>query len=67
MLVVTLRLDPNDDNDNMFPLLDMIIDGLPAPDADIEGPSTECVTIDHSDYLGRIKWSRLFRNCSYRR
>ncbi len=27
------RLDPNDDNGTtMFPLLDMIIDGLPAPD-----------------------------------
>ena len=55
------RLDPNDDNDNMFPLLDMIIDGLPAPDVDIEGPlAMQCVTIDHSDYLGRIGIGRIY-------
>ena len=55
------RLDPNDDNDNMFPLLDMIIDGLPAPDVDIDGPlAMQCVTIDHSDYLGRIGIGRVY-------
>ena len=55
------RLDPNDDNDNMFPLLDMIIDGLPAPDVDIDGTlAMQCVTIDHSDYLGRIGIGRVY-------
>ena len=55
------RLDSNDDNDNMFPLLDMIIDGLPAPDVDIDGPlAMQCVTIDHSDYLGRIGIGRVY-------
>jgi len=55
------RLDPNDDNDNMFPLLDMIIDGLPAPDVDIDGSlAMQCVTIDHSDYLGRIGIGRVY-------
>lgn len=55
------RLDPNDDNDNMLPLLDMIIDGLPAPDVDIDGPlAMQCVTIDHSDYLGRIGIGRVY-------
>lgn len=55
------RLDPNDNNDNMFPLLDMIIDGLPAPDVDIDGPlAMQCVTIDHSDYLGRIGIGRVY-------
>ena len=55
------RLDPNDDNDNMFPLLDMIIDGLPAPDVDIDGLlAMQCVTIDHSDYLGRIGIGRVY-------
>lgn len=55
------RLNPNDDNDNMFPLLDMIIDGLPAPDVDIDGPlAMQCVTIDHSDYLGRIGIGRVY-------
>ena len=55
------RLDPNDGNDNMFPLLDMIIDGLPAPDVDIDGPlAMQCVTIDLSDYLGRIGIGRVY-------
>ncbi|WP_314951282.1 translational GTPase TypA [Lancefieldella parvula] len=55
------RLDPNDGNNNMFPLLDMIIDGLPAPDVDIDGPlAMQCVTIDHSDYLGRIGIGRVY-------
>ena len=55
------RLDPNDGNDNMFPLLDMIIDGLPAPDVDIDGSlAMQCVTIDHSDYLGRIGIGRVY-------
>lgn len=55
------RLNPNDGNDNMFPLLDMIIDGLPAPDVDIDGPlAMQCVTIDHSDYLGRIGIGRVY-------
>ena len=55
------RLAPNDDNDNMFPLLDMIIDGLPAPDVDIDGSlAMQCVTIDHSDYLGRIGIGRVY-------
>ncbi len=39
----------------------MIIDGLPAPDVDIEGPlAMQCVTIDHSDYLGRIGIGRVY-------
>ena len=58
---VYARLDPNDDNDDMFPLLDMIIDGLPAPDVDIDGSlAMQCVTIDHSDYLGRIGIGRVY-------
>ena len=32
------RLDPADDNDNMYPLLDMILDDMPAPEVDPDGP-----------------------------
>ena len=39
------RLDPNDGNDNMYPLLDMIVDDMPAPDVDPDGPlALQCVT-----------------------
>ena len=55
------RLDPEDGNADMFPLLDMIVDALPAPDVDIEGPlAMQCVTVDHSDYVGRIGIGRIY-------
>lgn len=55
------RLDPTDGNEDMFPLLDMIVDALPAPDVDVDGPlAMQCVTIDHSDYVGRIGIGRVY-------
>ena len=55
------RLDPDDDGMDMFPLLDMIVDALPAPEADPEGSlAMQCVTVDHSSYVGRIGIGRVF-------
>ncbi len=55
------RLAPDDGNDDMFPLLDMIVDCLPAPDCDPDGPlAMQCVTIDHSSYVGRIGIGRVY-------
>ena len=55
------RLDPADGNDNMYPLLDMIVDDMPAPDVDAAGPlAMQCVTIDHSNFVGRIGIGRVF-------
>ena len=55
------RLDPADDNDNMYPLLDMILDDMPAPEVDSDGPlAMQCVTIDHSEYVGRIGIGRVY-------
>ena len=55
------RLAPGDDNKDMLPILDMSIEGLPAPDVNIEGPlAMQCVTIDHSDYVGRIGIGRVY-------
>ena len=54
-------LDPNDDNNDMFPMLDMIVNDLPAPDVDPDGPlAMQCVTIDHSSYVGRIGIGRVY-------
>ena len=54
-------LDPADDNDNMYPLLDMILDDMPAPEVDPDGPlAMQCVTIDHSEYVGRIGIGRVY-------
>ena len=55
------RLDPDDEGDDMYPLLDMIVDGLPAPDADPDGAlAMQCVTVDHSSYVGRIGIGRVW-------
>ena len=55
------RLDPNDGNMDMYPLLDMIVDDLPAPDVDVDGPlAMQCVTIDHSNFVGRIGIGRVY-------
>ena len=55
------RLDPSDDNNDMYPLLDMIIDDMPTPEADVDAPlAMQCVTIDHSEYVGRIGIGRIY-------
>lgn len=55
------RLDPEDGNMDMLPLLNMIVDGLPAPEVDVDGPlAMQCVTIDHSEYVGRIGIGRIY-------
>ena len=55
------RLDPADDNQDMFPMLDMIVNELPAPEVDVDGPlAMQCVTIDHSEYVGRIGIGRIY-------
>ena len=55
------RLDPDDGNMDMYPMLEMIIDAMPAPDVDPDGPlAMQVVTIDHSDYVGRIGVGRVY-------
>lgn len=54
------RLDPDDGNMDMVPLLDTILDEVPAPDVDIDGPvALQICTVDHSSYEGRIGVGRL--------
>ena len=55
------RLDPNDGNMDMYPLLDMIIDDMPAPEVNETAPlAMQCVTIDHSNFVGRIGIGRVY-------
>jgi len=55
------RLDPEDGNMDMLPLLDAIVEHVPAPDVDPDGPvAMQVCTIDHSEYVGRIGIGRLF-------
>lgn len=54
------RLDPDDGNMDMVPLLDTILEEIPAPDVDIDGPvALQICTVDHSSYEGRIGVGRL--------
>lgn len=54
------RFEPEDGNMNMVPLLDTILEEIPAPDVDIDGPvALQVCTVDHSSYEGRIGVGRL--------
>ena len=55
------RLEPDDGNMDMTPLLDAIVSHVPCPDVDPDGPvAMQVCTIDHSEYVGRIGIGRLF-------
>ena len=55
------RLDPEDGNMDMYPLLDMIVDGLPAPEVDVDAPlAMQVVNVDHDNFLGRIGVGRIY-------
>jgi len=55
------RLEPDDGNMDMLPLLDAIVDHIPAPDVDPDGPvAMQVCTIDYSNFVGRIGIGRIF-------
>lgn len=55
------RLEPDDGNADMLPLLDAIVAHIPAPDVDIDGPvAMQVCTIDYSSFVGRIGIGRVF-------
>jgi GTP-binding protein len=51
-----------EENDDLRPLFQMILDKVPAPPADLEAPVRfQAVTLDHDDFLGRIAVGRVER------
>ncbi|MDF1541984.1 MAG: translational GTPase TypA [Anaerosomatales bacterium] len=55
------RFEPDDENDDMGPLLDAILEHIPAPDVDVNGPvAMQVCTIDYSSFVGRIGIGRIF-------
>ncbi len=55
------RVEPDDTNTDMVPLLDAILKYIPAPQVDSKGSlAMQVCTVDHSDYLGRIGTGRIF-------
>jgi len=54
------RREPDDGNMDMIPLLDAIMEYIPAPVVDTEGPvALQICQVDYSSYLGRIGVGRL--------
>ena len=55
------RVEPDDGNMDMSPLLDAILEYIPAPDVDVNGPlALQVCQVDYSSYVGRIGVGRLF-------
>jgi GTP-binding protein len=55
------RLEPEDEGEDMQPLLDAVVDHIPAPDCSVDGPvALQVCTVDYSDYVGRIGIGRIF-------
>ena len=55
------RTEPDGDGDDMTPLLDAILEHIPAPDVDTAGPvAMQVCTIDYSSFVGRIGIGRIF-------
>jgi GTP-binding protein len=55
------RFEPQDGNDDMTPLLETIVQHVPAPQCDPDAPcALQICTVDHSNYVGRIGVGRLF-------
>jgi GTP-binding protein len=55
------RLEPDEEGTDMSPLLDAILEHIPAPDVDVNGPvAMQVCTIDYSSFVGRIGIGRIF-------
>lgn len=55
------RYEPDDGNMDMVPMLDAILEHIPAPDVDVDGPvAMQVCQIDYSNYVGRIGVGRIF-------
>ena len=58
----TASFDPDHMGEDLTPLFDTIVDYIPAPEGDEEGPLQLLVSsIDYSDYVGRIGIGRIER------
>ena len=59
---LTATLDPEQPGTDMTPLFEMILNEVPAPQGDLEGPTQVLFSnIDYDDYVGRIGIGRVER------
>ncbi len=55
------RLEHDDNNMDMYPLLDAILKEIPAPEVELEAPlALQICTVDHSNFVGRIGIGRIY-------
>ena len=55
------RYEYDDGNNDMIPLLETILEYVPVPDVDPDGPvAMQICSVDHSSFVGRIGVGRLF-------
>ncbi|MCL2807004.1 MAG: translational GTPase TypA [Coriobacteriia bacterium] len=55
------RYELSDTNNTMVPLIETILDKVPPPSCDADGPvALQICTVDHSSFVGRIGVGRLF-------
>ena len=58
----TATLDMDQPGDDLVPLFETILEHIPAPEGDMEGPAQVLVsTIDYNEYVGRIGIGRINR------
>ena len=58
----TATLDLSQPGEDLRPLFDTILEYIPAPEGDLEGPAQVLIsTIDYNDYVGRIGIGRISR------
>lgn len=58
----TATLSPDEKGENLVPLFEKILDQIPAPEGDENGPAQVLVSsIDYNDYVGRIGIGRVER------
>ena len=56
------KLDLDDESDSLEPLMDLLIQEIPAPQGDVEGPLQMMVTtLDSDEYVGRVAIGRIMR------
>ena len=56
------KLSMDDDNDNLDPLMDLLVKEIPAPTGDADGPLQMMVTtLDADEYVGKVAIGRIIR------
>jgi GTP-binding protein len=55
----------DDPRENMVPLYEMILEAVPAPEADADAPFLmQCLTVEYSDYVGRMATGRILKGAA---